>query len=84
MNLARSTALDAVLLDIDLGGTRVWPLADMLKARTVPFAFISAHCTHEDLPRHLDTYACLEKPVSEKAVSETLRDMLRRDDAKSA
>lgn len=46
---------DLALLDINLGGHRVYPVADVLAARKVPFIFLSG-CHDEDLPsRFVDT-----------------------------
>ena len=39
--LAREEPLDAAVLDVDLRGERVFPAADALAARGVPFLFLS-------------------------------------------
>lgn len=49
LELARENHLDAAVLDIDLGGEYVWPLARELKGHKVPFVFFSAECAG-DLP----------------------------------
>jgi PAS domain S-box-containing protein len=68
--------LDAAVLDINLNGVKVYPLADQLRARRVPFIFITgyepAYAQHErfgDVP-------CLAKPVQRSAVSSALAQIL--------
>jgi CheY-like chemotaxis protein len=52
---------DFAFLDINLSGRKSYPVADVLKARGIPFVFVSAYSTHG-----LDTvHACtkiLQKP----------------------
>lgn len=63
--------LDAAILDVNLGGEFVFPVADVLRARGVPFVF----CTGYDdwaLPSlHRGTPRC-EKPVALDAISDVL------------
>lgn len=59
VRLARSETLDAAVLDINLDGEMVWPVAEELQRRGVPFVFLSAYAHHaasdafSDVP-HLD------------------------------
>jgi DNA-binding response OmpR family regulator len=39
----RAEALDAAVLDINLGGEMVFPVAEALKARRVPFLFLTGY-----------------------------------------
>jgi hypothetical protein len=43
MALARSAEIDAALLDVNVAGRAIFPVADALKARGVPFAFASGY-----------------------------------------
>jgi CheY-like chemotaxis protein len=44
MDLARNEAIDAALLDVNLGnGDFVYPVARALEARGIPFAFVTAY-----------------------------------------
>jgi CheY-like chemotaxis protein len=43
LKLAGSADIDAALLDVNLGGRPIFPVADALKARGVPFAFASGY-----------------------------------------
>jgi DNA-binding response OmpR family regulator len=43
MALASSAEIDAALLDVNVAGRAIFPVADALKARGVPFAFASGY-----------------------------------------
>ena len=43
MPLATHAAIDAAVLDLNLGGQPIFPVADALKARGVPFVFASGY-----------------------------------------
>jgi DNA-binding response OmpR family regulator len=43
MSLASNADIDAALLDVNLAGKPIFPVADALKARGVPFAFASGY-----------------------------------------
>ena len=76
LQLARENDLDAALLDIDLGEERVWPLARELIQHTVPFAFISAECTEDQLPDAFRGYTCIEKPARTDDIYRTLDSLI--------
>ena len=78
LQLAREHELDAALLDIDLGGEYVWPLARELKQHNVPFAFISAECRRDYLPEPFRDSICLEKPARSQEIVETLASIAKR------
>ena len=46
--------IDGALLDANLGGHSVGPLADALAARGLPFAFVSGYGREQLPPRHRD------------------------------
>jgi DNA-binding response OmpR family regulator len=43
VRLAQSESVDAAVLDINIAGDMVWPVAEVLRRRGVPFIFLSAH-----------------------------------------
>jgi CheY-like chemotaxis protein len=43
MELARSTEIDCAVLDVNLGGEPIFPLADLLRERGAPFAFATGY-----------------------------------------
>ncbi|GFE63730.1 response regulator [Litoreibacter roseus] len=78
MELAETKEIDAAILDIDLNGRDVYPLADKLRARGVPFVFHTGHGTLIDLE---DTYpgipVCI-KPCGADDVLGSLASVMRR------
>lgn len=43
LRLAETQAFDLALLDVNVAGEEVYPIAEVLKARGVPFAFLSGY-----------------------------------------
>ncbi len=43
IELANSTELDCAVLDVNLGGQPIFPLADILRAKGAPFAFATGY-----------------------------------------
>jgi len=60
-------APDLALLDIDLGGTPVFPLADALTARGIPYLFATGLAA-ETLPDRFRDVPCFTKPVRLQAI----------------
>ena len=56
-------AVDVAVLDINLQGASVVPLAEYLRVRGVPFLFLTGYGTGELLPEHLRRHPRLDKPV---------------------
>ena len=70
---AAAQAFDLALLDINLSGIMVYPLADILLARHVPFLFLSGY-TVADLPSRFATQRRLSKPCDpRRLVDEILK-----------
>ena len=76
LDLARNNRLDAALLDIDLGGERVWPLASELLANTVPIVFVTADCRPDEMPSEYAHFHCLEKPAARATILQRVTDIL--------
>jgi DNA-binding response OmpR family regulator len=80
-NLARGLQLidaeriDAAVLDINLGGKDVFPLAEELKSRNVPFVFATGY-EHWVLPPHFRGELRLEKPIEVSELVEALHRVL--------
>ncbi|HZZ86711.1 MAG TPA: response regulator [Caulobacteraceae bacterium] len=62
---------DGALLDVNLGGETVWPVADALTARGVPFAFTTGY-GQLDEPRFSHA-PLLGKPIRAERLEEVLR-----------
>lgn len=60
---AQSEALDAAVLDIDVAGELVWPVADALLRRSVPFLFLSAYAHQDVVPARFAAVVRLDKPL---------------------
>src|SRR5690606_37046196 len=67
---------DAAVLDINLGGETVAPLAEALAARGVPLVFTSGYRNLELLPQTLHDEPLLQKPVSPEDLLATLSEHL--------
>jgi PAS domain S-box-containing protein len=61
--------IDAAVLDVNLGGELVYPVADLLATRGVPFIFVTGYGL-ESIDRRFANIHVLQKPVE--------RDMLQR------
>lgn len=63
--------LDGAILDLNLGGNLIYPLADMLIERDIPFVFLTGYDRSKVAPRYASV-PVLQKPVA----PEVLRDCL--------
>lgn len=76
MELARSGYIDFAVIDVSLRGEPCFPIADRLKARGIPFVFVSGYNSNvEMLAAHRDV-PLLSKPVDEALLSRTLHQIL--------
>lgn len=66
LDLARSEAFDAALLDVNLRGERVDPVAEVLKARGIPFVLATGY--DDPSPER----ALLAKPYTQEILAESL------------
>jgi CheY-like chemotaxis protein len=62
---------DGAVLDVNLHSDMVWPLADLLVARGVPFVFATGY-NADALPSRFAGHAHCEKPVSPEKVARAL------------
>jgi two-component sensor histidine kinase/DNA-binding response OmpR family regulator len=58
----RNARVDAAVLDINLGGEMVYPLADVLTADHVPFIFVTGYGADE-IERRFASVPVLQKPI---------------------
>ncbi len=78
MRLVEAQPIDVALLDIDLNGTKVWPLAEELASRGVPFCFASGYDAALVVPPKLRDRQMLNKPYSLGPLEALLRQLLGR------
>lgn len=78
MALAAGTPLSAALLDVNLAGEVVFPVAEMLRARQVPIIFITGYGDDAELAGHAAAAtAVLRKPYARGILAEALVRALR-------
>ena len=63
LELARNETFDAALLDVNLDGAVVWPIAEVLVGRGIPFVLLSGYGAALDRPAFCHHAPCLAKPV---------------------
>lgn len=71
IRLIEHERVDGAILDVNLADEMVYPLADMLTARGIPFVF----CTGYDapsIPARFGDVVCCEKPIDIKAAFRSL------------
>ena len=68
-------ALDAAVLDVNLRGEMVFPVADALDARHVPFVFLTGY-DQWSLPARYALHPRLEKPCQVMQLEALLRSLL--------
>jgi hypothetical protein len=76
MKLARSTEFDLAILDVNVGGNMIWPVADLISARNRHFMFATGYAT-SGIPDEHRNHPVLRKPfhleVLGKMIDETLK-----------
>ena len=65
VQLAQSESLDAAVLDINIAGDMVWPVAEELRRRGVPFLFLSTYPQQNVIPVLFASAPRLEKPLEQ-------------------
>ena len=61
--------IDAAILDVNLGGESVYPVAEMLSARGIPFVFMTGYGSASIDPRFANV-PVLQKPIDAKALED--------------
>ena len=69
--LARGERLDGAVLDINLAGEMVYPLADVLREQGVPFVFATGY-DEKNIPRCYADVPWYPKPVAPATVAKAL------------
>jgi DNA-binding NtrC family response regulator len=75
-----ATPVDIAVLDINLHGASVVPLAEHLRAQGVPFVFLTGYGDAELLPEHLRDHPRFDKPVQADRLVQALLDLTRPAD----
>lgn len=73
----KDTSFDLAILDVNLRGQRVWPLADALQQQGKPFVLATGYDGNETQQRYPRAVA-LAKPYDLQAVQKTLEKLAKR------
>ncbi len=76
-DLASQASADAAILDVNLGGDPVFPVAEQLAARQIPFIFASGYGS-ATLPDKWQAHPTLPKPFTADQVEAVLKQVLGR------
>lgn len=82
MRLAQEESIDAAVLDINLHGETVYPLAARLEEQGVPFLFASAYA-ESSIPDVFRDHPVLRKPYTPDSMIDTLASVLEASRARS-
>jgi two-component sensor histidine kinase/DNA-binding response OmpR family regulator len=63
--------VDAAILDVNLGGELVYPVAELLQAKGVPFIFVTGY-GQESIDKNFSYAPVLEKPIEQETLAEVL------------
>jgi CheY-like chemotaxis protein len=72
LTLALQAEIDLALLDINVDGSVVYPVADVLRFRGIPFIFATGY-DFRTLPQRFKGNPTLSKPFSYQTFADTLR-----------
>ena len=72
LDLAAREPLDGAVLDVNLDGVAVWPVATLLRERGVPFIFLTGFGNCLSAPGDLKDVPCVGKPFKEEMLLDTL------------
>ena len=64
---------DGAILDLNLSGEMVYPIADLLERRGTPFAFVTGYGS-ESLERRFSHVPLLQKPIARETLAAFVRD----------
>ncbi len=71
LDLVTTEAIDAAILDVNVAGQTVFPVADALSDRGVPFIFSTGY-GEGGLPEHWRSHPTVQKPFIEDAIRQAL------------
>jgi len=81
LRLAQTELLDGALLDRNLGGQEVFPVARALRDRNVPFTFISGY-DNSHLPAEWLSYGKIDKPFRGDDIERCVASLVARSQAR--
>jgi len=75
MELARESEIDFAVLDINVAGTKSFPVADILSQRGIPFAFATGYGAEGLMDGYRD-FPTLRKPYAQEDLERTIAQVL--------
>jgi DNA-binding response OmpR family regulator len=75
LTIAGDADIDAAILDVNVAGSEVFPVADELRRRGVPFMFASGY-GDRGVPGEFRDYPMLQKPYDPAALGSMLKNVL--------
>ncbi|MBV9572036.1 MAG: response regulator [Alphaproteobacteria bacterium] len=75
LHAAKDETFDAAVLDINLGGSFAYPLADLLHGKETPFVFLTGYA-EETVDELFSDVPILRKPIEREALETALRTVL--------
>jgi CheY-like chemotaxis protein len=76
MSLAQSTFFDLAILDVNINGRVISPVADLIKARSRPFIFATGYGA-SGLPEEYRGHAVLQKPFQVVTLGKMINAVLK-------
>ena len=83
MFAAQTECFDAAIMDVNLAGERIFPLAEILSDRAVPFLLLSGY-GERALPDDRQHWKLQSKPFEMARVIASITEMIKEADARSA
>lgn len=77
LHVLESCELDCAVLDINLNGTQVYPVADALRQQGVPFVFTSGYDA-QFLPERFDGNPLVTKPCDDEVLCGAIEALIAR------
>jgi two-component sensor histidine kinase/DNA-binding response OmpR family regulator len=81
LSAVKSERLDAAILDVNVAGQTVYPVAAVLSARGVPFAFVTGYDSTGIDPRYAGI-PVLQKPVDRERLAQVMTVLFAREPAR--
>ena len=78
MKVIKNAKFDCAVLDINLGGTLSFEIADLLQQRGIPILFCTAYANAATVFAGKGPVACLEKPIQKIELRDALLGILKQ------
>jgi CheY-like chemotaxis protein len=76
VSLAEKAQIDVGVLDINLGGEAIWPVAEILQRRGIPFVFLTGYAIIPSVPPNFAAVPKLNKPCTQDILVRAVQALL--------